>query len=360
MTNSTDSLLVNLAFLSKKPTGLTVYAQNICPYLAHLNPTCLASHPIPDLHCYKIAENLNSDYGAKGHLRRLIWTQFKLAGIHRQLGASLLFSPIPEAPLFSSCRYIVTVHDLIPLRFGKPFSRLTTYFRYYIPQVLHQAEHIICNSESTRQEVMAYFGIPGSKITAILLAYDRSHFRHLNLSTGNYFLYIGRHDRHKNLDRLISAFATLSHHQDCELYLAGSYDPRYTPALKTQIEELEISHRVKFLDYIPYADLPVLINQSIALVFPSLWEGFGLPVLEAMACGTPVITSNLSALPEVAGDAAISIDPYNVGAIADAMQALLDSSALRSQMRVSGLARAELFSWELTGRSTAAILSKYV
>lgn len=360
MTNSTSSLLINFAFLSQKPTGLTVYAQNIYPYLTHLNPTYLASHPISDRNCYEIAEHLNSDYGAKGHLRRLLWTQFQLARIHRQLGANLLFSPIPEAPLFSRCRYIVTVHDLIPLRFGKPFSRLTTYFRYYIPQVLRQAEHIICNSESTKQEVMEYFGIPASKITAILLAHDRNHFRHLNLSTGNYFLYIGRHDRHKNLDRLISAFATLSHHQDCQLYLAGPGDPRYTPALQAQVKELGIWQRVKFLDYIPYADLPALINQAIALVFPSLWEGFGLPVLEAMACGTPVITSNLSALPEVTGDAAFSIDPYNVGAIADAMQTVLDSPTLRSQMRVAGLSRAELFSWELTGRSTAAILSKYV
>jgi glycosyltransferase involved in cell wall biosynthesis len=360
VTNSTDSLLINLAFLSKKPTGLTVYAQNIYPYLAHLNPTCLASYPIPEHNCYQIAENLNSDYGAKGHLRRLLWTQFQLPGIHRQLGANLLFSPIPEAPLCSRCRYVVTVHDLIPLRFGKPFSRLTAYFRYYIPQVLHQAKHIICNSESTKREVMEYFGIPKSKITAILLAYDRSHFRPLNLSTGNYFLYIGRHDRHKNLDRLISAFATMLNRQDCELYLAGPSDPRYTPALQAQVEELGISHRVKFLDYIPYTDLPALIARAIAMVFPSLWEGFGLPALEAMACGTPVITSNLSALPEVTGDAAILVDPYDVAAIADAMRSLRDSSLLRSQMRAAGLARAELFSWELTGRSTAAILAKYL
>jgi glycosyltransferase involved in cell wall biosynthesis len=315
---------------------------------------------MPGHNCYQIAEHLNSDYGAKGHLKRLLWTQFQLDRIHHQLGANLLFSPIPEAPLFSRCRYIVTVHDLIPLRFGKPFSRLTTYFRYYIPQVLRHAEHIICNSESTKQEIMEFFGIPESKITAILLAYDRSHFHPLNLSTSNYFLYVGRHDRHKNLDRLISAFASLSDRLDCELYLAGPSDPRYTPALKSQVEELGISHRVKFLDYIPYADLPMLINRAISMVFPSLWEGFGLPALEAMACGTPVITSHLSALPEVTGDAAILVDPYNVDEIADAMRSLLDSSSLRSQMRTSGLARAKLFDWEHTGRSTAAILSKFI
>jgi glycosyltransferase involved in cell wall biosynthesis len=360
MTNSPNSLLINLAFLSQKPTGLTIYAQNVCPYLANLQPTLLTSHPILDYDCYKIDENLNSDYGAKGHLRRLIWTQFQLGNIHNQLHSNLLFSPIPEAPLFSHCRYVVTVHDLIPLRFGKPFSRLTTYFRYYIPQVLHQAEHIICNSESTKQEVMEFFGISSQKITSTLLAYDRSHFRNLNLPESNYFLYIGRHDRHKNLHRLIKAFSTLSRHQDCELYLAGPADDRYTPDLKVLGRELGIEQRVKFLDYIPYAELPALMNRALALVFPSLWEGFGLPALEAMACGAPVITSNLSALPEVTGEAALLIDPYDVGAIADAMQTVVDSSQLRSKMRVDGMERAELFGWEHTGKATAEILTKYM
>jgi glycosyltransferase involved in cell wall biosynthesis len=360
VTNSINSLLINLAFLSQKPTGLTVYAQNICPYLANLQPTLLTSHPILDYDCYKIAENLNSDYGAKGHLRRLLWTQFRLGNLHRRLRSNLLFSPIPEAPLFSRCRYIVTVHDLIPLRFGRPFSRLTAYFRYYIPQVLHQAEHIICNSESTKQEVMEFFGIRSQKITSTLLAYDRDHFRNLNLPEGNYFLYIGRHDRHKNLYRLIKAFSTLPHHLDCDLYLAGPADDRYTPDLKVLVKELGIERRVKFLDYIPYADLPALINRAIAVVFPSLWEGFGLPALEAMACNTPVITSNLSALPEVTGDAALTIDPYDVEAIADAMHTVANSSQLRMKMRAAGLERAELFSWERTGKATAEILAKFM
>lgn len=359
-TSSTSSLSINLAFLSQKPTGLTVYAQNICSHLTSLNPTLFTSHPIPNYNCHKIAENLNSDYGAKGHLRRLIWTQFRLGNIHHQLHSDLLFSPIPEAPLFSRSRYVVTVHDLIPLRFGKPFSRLTTYFRYYIPQVLHQAEHIICNSESTKQEVMSYFGINSQKITSTLLAYDRDHFRNLNLPEENYFLYIGRHDRHKNLHRLIEAFSTLSHHQNCKLYLAGPADDRYTPDLKVLVNELGMEQRVKFLDYIPYADLPALINQAIALVFPSLWEGFGLPALEAMACGTPVISSNLSALPEVTGDAALLIDPYDLEAIADAMQAVADSSQLRTKMRAAGLERAKLFSWDRTGKATAEILTRYI
>jgi glycosyltransferase involved in cell wall biosynthesis len=356
----TDPLLINLSFLSQKPTGLTTYAQNLFPQLHSLEPTLLVAKEISPYKYYPIPANINSDYGAKGHLKRLVWNQFQLPQIYQQLRSNLIFSPIPEAPLYSRCRFVTTVHDLIPLRFGKRYSRLSTYFRYYVPQVLKQAEHIITNSQSTAQEIMTYFGIPAHKITPILLAYDAANFRYLNLPTSNYFLYIGRPDLHKNLDRLISAFAALPNRQDYQLYLAGSKDDRYTPALKSQIESLGLTAQVKFLDYVPYADLPSLINRAIALVFPSLWEGFGLPALEAMACGTPVITSNLSALPEVTGDATILIDPYNVNAIASAMHEVANSGKLRSQLSQAGLKRAQHFSWETTGKLTAEILAGYM
>lgn len=352
--------LINLAFLSQKPTGLTTYAQNLFPHLLPLQPTLLAEKEISQFRHYPVPIDLNSDYGAKGHLRRLIWNQFQLPQIYRTLNSNLIFSPIPEAPLFSRCRFVVTVHDLIPLRFGKKSSRLSTYFRYYVPQVLKQAQHIITNSESTACEIMEFFNIPIKKITPILLAYDATNFRYLNLPTENYFLYLGRPDRHKNLDRLIAAFASLPNRQDYQLYLAGSVDDRYTPALKVQIAELGIEAQVKFLDYVPYTELPSLINRSIALVFPSLWEGFGLPALEAMACGTPVITSNLAALPEVTGNAAILIDPYNVQEISSAMQAVASSGEIRSKLSVAGLARAQQFSWETTGKQTAEVLANYI
>jgi glycosyltransferase involved in cell wall biosynthesis len=298
-----------------------------------------------------------------------VWTQLQLPRIYKQLrtaqgsaalASRLLFSPVPEAPLFSNCRYIVTVHDLIPLRFPKPFSPLTNYCRYYIPQVLAQAQHILCNSAATAQDIIHYFHIPASKITPILLAHDANHFRFLNLPKSNYFLYIGRHDPYKNLRRIIAAFAALPNCRDYELWLAGATDPRYTPILKADIERLGISAHVKFLDYVPYSQLPTLINQAIALVFPSLWEGFGLPVLEAMACGTPVITSNLSSLPEVAGDAALLVNPYNTGEIIAAMQTIATNSRLRSHLSTLGLARASQFSWTKTGLATVEVLSRFL
>ncbi|MEA5502235.1 glycosyltransferase family 1 protein [Halotia wernerae UHCC 0503] len=355
-----SQLIINLSILLSQPTGISNYAKNIFPYLKSLYPTLLTAQKYPEFNCYPIPDNLTPAHGTKGHSDRLLWTQFQLPRIYKKLRSQLLFSPLPEAPLYTNCRFVVMSHDLIPLRFPKRFSPLTPYHRYYIPQVIRQAQHIICNSHATANDMIDFYQIPASKITPIPLAHDRTHFQFFNLPKSNYFLYIGRHDPYKNLQRLIAAFAALPNNGDYELWLAGPTDPRYTPVLQAQIEELGITNRVKLLNYVPYSELPTIINQAIALVFPSLWEGFGFPVLEAMACGTPVITSNLSSLPEVAGDATILINPYNTAEITEAMQMIIENLELRSHLSSQGIKRANQFSWEKTGLITAEVLSRYL
>jgi glycosyltransferase involved in cell wall biosynthesis len=380
-----NSVLANLSILFSQPTGIATYAANVFPYLKPLNPTLLispvASNHFPlafDFHSYPVPANLSPAHGTKGHFRRLLWTQFQLPRLYHRSKSQLLFSPIPEAPLYIHCRYVVMVHDLIPLRFPKPNSPLTPYFRYYIPQVLTQAQHILCNSTATARDITDFYPIPAAKITPIPLAYDANHFRPLcaplrhplrpsaflkkpNEATHNpYFLYIGRHDPYKNLHRLINAFATLPNCGDYELWIAGSSDKRYTPKLQFQANHLGLNHQVKFLNYVPYNQLPILLNNAIALIFPSLWEGFGLPVLEAMACGTPVITSNLSALPEVAGDVAILVNPYNTLELSAAMHTIATDTQLRSRLSTLGLQRARQFSWANTGQKTLEVLQNYL
>nr|WP_309741307.1 glycosyltransferase family 1 protein [Chamaesiphon sp. OTE_20_metabat_361] len=323
----------------------------------------LTSTNYSDFNCHTIPSNITHADGQKGHLRRLLWTQFQLPKIYDRFKSSLLFSPVPEAPIFTNCRYIVTVHDFIPLRFPKLSSPLYQYFKWYIPQVLSQATHIICNSTATAAETIDLFGIPASKVTPIPLAYDPNHFYasdETEIDDAPYFLYLGRHDPYKNVARIIAAFGQLPNCERYELWLGGSGDARYTPQLRAQVSELGLERRVKFLEYIPYSDLPKIIRQARALVFPSLWEGFGLPVLEAMACGTPVITSNLSALVEVAGDAAILVDPYEVKDIASAMFDLSQDDELHRQLRKAGLHRASQFSWSQTGRATINVLQQYL
>lgn len=358
-----NSLLINLSVLFAKPTGIATYAKNIIASWQSFNPTLLTPQKFAHFNCYSIAANMTPAQGSKGHLRRLLWTQLQLPHLYQQLKAKLIYSPLPEAPLYSSCRYIVMCHDLIPLRFPRLTSPLTNYFRYVVPLVLQQAEHIICNSQATARDIVDFYGIKADKITPIYLAYDASHFyprkNTNNSSKPPYFLYLGRQDPYKNLQGLITAFSKLKDY-NYQLWLAGTKDMRYTPQLEKQAAELGVSSRLKFLDYLDYQDLPVVISQAIALVFPTFWEGFGLPVLEAMACGTPVITSNLASLPEITADAAILIDPYNISAITSAMTSMIQDPLRRSQLSRLGLQQAKLFSWAKTGEQTKQILEKFI
>ncbi|BAP17630.1 glycosyltransferase family 4 protein [cyanobacterium endosymbiont of Epithemia turgida] len=361
------NLFINLSMLMSKPTGITIYADSIFPYFTNLNPTLLIAQNNYNFNCYLIPKNLTSEQGTVGHFRRLLWTQFKLPKIYKKLEGSLLFSPVPEAPLYTNCQSVVMVHDLIPLRFPKKNSPLTPYFKNYIPQVLKQARHILCNSQATATDIIDFFGISAKKITPILLAYNSNHFRPLKFkkkirskTSLPYFLYLGRHDLHKNLSRLIKAFAGIRNYQNYELWLAGQTDKRYTPKLQQQATELGIRNQIKFLDYVSYNQLPILLNQALALVFPSLWEGFGFPVLEAMGCGTPVITSNSSSLPELAGDAGLLINPYQVSEITDAMEQIINDDGLRSQLKTLSLQQSSQFSWQKTGNSTLEVLKRFL
>lgn len=383
----------------RRPTGISTYALNLLPSLSSLSPTLLTAQQIDSYSCYFIPSGQTPEQGIKGHLGRLFWTQLELPKIYQQLKSELLFSPLPEAPLYSKCRYVVMVHDLIPLRFPQPLSPLTFYFRYYVPLVLTQAEHIICNSHATARDIANFFSIPGKKITPIPLGYDTLHFRPgfnppqpplvkggcfdtpqppfttegslvpplykgglggvENDNKPPYFLYLGRHEPYKNLPRLLDAWAKISNCKEYELWLVGSYDKRYTPRLEKQVMELGLQEQVKFLGYVTYEELPGIIKGAIALVFPSLWEGFGLPVLEAMACGTPVITSNISALPEVAADAALLVNPYDTKEITAAMEAV-SQPEMRSHLSQLSLKQASKFSWEKTGKATVEILQRYI
>ncbi len=353
-------VLFDFSIATENNTGLGNYTQKILDCFNVVDEVEIVAI---DLHTEK-GLKANKTQNKYSHLTRIAWKQFDVPRKYATLNASLLFSPVPELPLWTNCRGIVTVHDLIPLRFPNWKSLLYLYNKFYVPEVSRQAEHVICDSEATARDIVKFCGVPAKKISPILLGYDQEHFQPTPVLKGSasppYFLYVGRHDPHKNIARIIKAFKNGKFGDETELWLVGSEHPRHTPALRQKITELGLSSRVKFLDYVPYEDLPRIISEAIALVFPSLWEGFGLPILEAMGCGTPVITSNLASMPEVAGDAAILVDPYNTAEITDAMEQVAADSQLRAELSELGLARAKLFSWEKTGRETVEVLKRFL
>ncbi|MEO1069711.1 MAG: glycosyltransferase, partial [Cyanobacteria bacterium J06638_6] len=183
------SLLINLSFVPTKPTGLGVYALNLVQHLSGFDSCVLSPSPVTDQVCLPSPQGTTTEAGKLGHGKRLWWTQFQVPQLYRQLKAKLFFSPIPEIPLWSSCRTVVTVHDLIPLHFPQPGSPLTLYFRHYLPQVICQAGHVICTSESTLRDIHHFFGSPPGQTTVVPLAYDRRHYRFLDLPRQPYFLY---------------------------------------------------------------------------------------------------------------------------------------------------------------------------
>ncbi|WP_126147077.1 glycosyltransferase family 4 protein [Synechococcus elongatus] len=349
---ASSDLLINLAYLNQEATGLSHYGLQLVPHLIRiLHPVLLSPCRWPGATTLQIPNNMTAIQGLQGHLRRLIWTQTQLGQIYHQIGSRLLFSPVPEAPLGQSIRKVITVHDLIPLRFpSRSFS--TLYFRSHLPRLLKESTHIFCNSQATAQDLQSFYQVPEQRLTITPLACDRQQFRPLRLDRRNYFVYVGRLNPYKNLQRLIKAFALIQRQLDCELWLVGPVDRRFLPAVQAQIEAQGLTEVVRFKNYVPREELPIILNQAIALVHPSLWEGFGLTVLEAMSCGTPVLVADRSSLPEVVGDAGLYFDPLQPEAIAESMQAIAQDSGLQQRLSAAALARSQQFSWERTSRIT--------
>ena len=355
-------LVVNLSALMEKPTGLSVYAQNVVPYLETLEPIVLIRESLmkswaakhPGLRLEPIRNDLSADSGAMGHSRRLAWVETVLAARLRKISDPMLFSPVPEAPLLWRVPTVVTVFDFIPRLFYPQAHPLHQYTRRYVPRVLRAAARVISISEATAADAVRYGRIPRSKIDVTPLACDTDHFRPLGRERKPYFLYLGRYASYKNIEFALEGLAAAAI-DGFEFWIAGPPDPGFDALLSEFRDRRGLP--VRFIPYPSYDDLPALLNEATALVFTSRYEGFGLPILEAMACGTPVITSNVSAMPEVAGDAAILVDPDDAEALSNAMSRLASETELVRSLRQAGSERVRQFSWELTGRLTCESIS---
>ena len=357
-------LVVNLSSLSERPTGLSVYSQNIVPRLAELDPLVLIraslieqwSKKYPDLRMEAIADNLSSDSGAKGHARRLAWIETGLKRRLRSARSPLLFSPVPEAPLASSFPTVVTVHDFTARRFYPRRHPLHQYTKHYVPRVLRRANAVMTDSNATANDAVELAGIGRDKITVAPLACDTEHFRPTGSERGNYFLYLGRYAPYKNIENALEAFERAAL-PGVEFWLAGPRDPGFDRLL------LEFRDRrglpIRYVEYPPYEALPKLLGQAIALVFLSRQEGFGLPILEAMACGTPVVTSNVSAMPDVAGEAALLVGPDDTDGAAQAMRKMADRN-VRQSFSEKGLLRASAFDWATTAEATRKAIQEHL
>ncbi len=350
------SIVFNGSYISKKNTGIGVVSKELVNSLADQKTTKLIPQNIGMRGDIYIPNNLAPGKGFKSHFRRLYWLQKVVPKIMNKLNAEYFLSPLLEAPLFTNVKSIVLAYDLIPIRYPT-LSLLTLYHIIYIPLILRQAKAVLCISKSTENDLHSFYNIPRHKLFSIKLGFNNKKYYPTNQKRQKFFLIIGRQNPHKNLERVIRAFA-LAKINHYKLVFVGPFDKRYTPRLFKVIDELNLRHLCEWKGWVNDEEKLLLLNQCHGLIIASLWEGFGLPALEAMACGTPVIASNQGALPEVIGDYGYLIDPFDIKSIASAMNEVVNDQKCFLKALELGPARAASFNWFDTAREIEKIIQK--
>jgi glycosyltransferase involved in cell wall biosynthesis len=299
---------------------------------------------------------------ARNRVQWVLGEQTLLAPMAMRAGVDLVHSLASTAPLWGRFRRVVTVHDLIYARFPEAHAGIRDKgMRVFVPQAVRRSHRVIADSQSTRDDLVELLNVSPEDVDVVPLGLgrvrreeplaEREVRARFDLGERRVMLSLSAKRPHKNLIALIGALALLPAEARPLLVLPG-YPTEHEAQLRERATTVGVAEDVRFLSWISPEELEGLWGLAAAFVFPSLYEGFGLPVLEAMARGVPVACSNASSLPEVAGEAALLFDPRDEAAIAAALRQLLEDQALRERLRVSGLARVAEFTWERTARLT--------
>lgn len=336
------SLTINGRFLSHRVTGVERYAREVLARISTSPSVVTPRRPIR---------------GVRGHL----WEQGVLPA---RIGRDLLWSPCNTGPL-AVAKQVVTIHDCAFFDHPEGFSRkFAAWYSWLVPKLARRIRRIITVSQFSKERLLEYCGVAPEKIVVIPHGVDE-RFRPLPAETvartrtllglpPHYVLFVGNLAPRKNLARLLDAWKTVSPtYPEHSLVLAGMADNVFRDAGLGQLPSSVVR-----LGYVGDEHLPAVYGGAELFAFPSLYEGFGLPVLEAMACGVPVMTSGVTSLPEVAGDAALLVDPYRWESLADGLHKLLSDNVLRDELARRGLERAKSFTWDRTADTTWRTLNE--
>lgn len=299
--------------------------------------------------------------------KRFLWDQVILPRKAKEAKVDILHQPAFSAPIFYRGKVVVTVHDIIAILFGEdiPFgSRL--YFARWMPFSYRRADFIITVSQSTKNDLVSHLGIEEEKIKVIYEAPSETFFKKIpqkeidkvkqKYQTGkNFLLHIGTLNPRKNLEFLVSVFAEITKtFPQYNLVITGKRG-WYYESLFRLVKKLDLGKKVVFPGYVPDEDTPALYQGATIFLFPSLYEGFGLPPLEAMASGVPVVSSNTSSMPEVVAGAGVLLSPKDKSGWVEAIRGLLENKTLLRELQRKGKRQATLFSWQKTALETKKV-----
>ncbi len=299
---------------------------------------------------------------------RLIWDHFSTGNACRSHGIDVLYAPMHVRPIFAPCPVLVTIHDMLYHLFPKDWGWSDQlYFRAGVNLLTKRAAAVMTYSENTRRDVIRILQIPKRNVTMIYpgvpagfspRAESEQHAVCRKYSLDKPFiLYVGSFHPRKNVPSIILAFERVADRIPHDLVIASLPIWNEAPTLE-KIRRSPLAERIRFTGYIPHETLPALYSAADLFVFPSKYEGFGFPVLEALACGCATITSNSSSLTEVAGEAAVLVEPGNFDELGEAMVSILTQPSIQGELRRKGPEQASGFSWEKTGSEFVTLLEK--
>ena len=310
---------------------------------------------------------VSSSWPTERRSMRILWEQSAWPIMAARERFDLLHSMAFVTPVVGKIPTIVTVYDLSFIHFPEKFPALQRFYLHsQTARSVKQARRVITISEASRQDLQQHFAVPMDKVDVVLPGVEPifqpiseeqiAAFREEKGLTGNFILHVGTLQPRKNIPILLEAVARLED-QRIDLVLAGAKGWQYDEIF-SQVKSLGLVNRVRFTGYVQDEELPFWYNAAKVLVFPSVYEGFGMPIVEAMACGTPVVAARSSSIPEAGGEAALYFDPQDVDTLAQHLTDILSDKYLADRMRISGIEQAQKFSWERAGLETSQVYAR--
>lgn len=356
-------IVINSSILSERPTGLGVYAKNVIQKLYKYNSDIRVLSPvdIKGVKVEKITKYVKPSYKKKGGLVRLLWTQLVLP--FKVKRDDIVYHPFQYLSLLCRAKQIITIHDFIPLHYPEVAEHQNMYYKIFMPILLKKAYKVVCISENTKKDLLNYYNVEEDKVEVIYNGYDDELFNINNVKEDilvkygidyEYLVIVGASYPHKNIELALKALTNIN--EECKLIIVGK-DSEYILKLKKLSKELNIEEKINFIGYVPDEDLPSLYYYSKAFVYPTLYEGFGLPILEAMACGTVVITADNSSLPEVYGDSALVFNNNDEVDLGKKIVIALSNEELRKELITKSFDNIKRFSWEKTARQVYELMN---